>query len=183
MKDKLLGPVDITARTQYQVLCPMFDTTQEEGNFIGAPVERKAITPEGKVWVLNIVKLQNYFLAKDYGFQDIDYTKNNWAQLLSKSIPELAGVNPVELIERLVVQVNLAQPTGTRPNPRIYLVQVSMTRSQITPANGRDAAQGSTAFPVFPTPGLLESRERHIPVLNGVMTTQRSRTVRLQKDD
>jgi len=151
----------------------MFDTTEEEGNFIGAPVSaRKAISADGKVWVLNMIKLQNYFLAKDYGFQLTDFRMNNWNRLFAKSIPELAGVNPQELVSRLVVQVNLAQPTGTRPNPRIYLVQVSMTRSQISPATGTDASQGSTAFPVFPTPGLLASRERLLNVLGGVMRTK-----------
>lgn len=183
MKDKLLGPADTTGRTQYQVLCPMFDTTTVipgivsdspgEGNFIGAPLEeRPAVTIDGKIWVLNVTKIPNYFLAKDYGFQPIDYEKNNWERLKAIAAIEMPGLNEMQLLNSLAIQVNLAQPSGTRTNARIYLVQVSMTRSQITPSVGKDGAQGSSAFPVFPTPGLLASRELFFPLIQGVMTTK-----------
>lgn len=173
MKDKLLGPTDTTGRVQYQVLCPLFDTTQSEGNFLGAPVEdRPAITIDGDAWVFNVARLPSYFLTKDYGFQFEDYKKNNWERLKAIATIEMPGLSDVALLKLLVIRVKLAQPQGTRANARIYLVEVSMTRSQIIPSFGRDAAQGSTAFPVFPTPGLLASRESFFSRVQDVMGTK-----------
>lgn len=159
--DKLHGTVETTSRAQYQVLCPMFDTRAGLGNFIGAPAKNQpAINDDGTVWVLNIVKLQTYFLNKDYGFRPQDYEGENWERLVERVIPVLAGAtDTVEFLNRLRIKVNVALDSKIeKPDPRKFLMQINMTRSQITPSKGRDAGQGSTAFPVIPTPGLLYNR-------------------------
>jgi hypothetical protein len=157
--DRLQGTADVGGFIGSTYICPIFDST-ERGNFqfpddeatrrqFGpAPIKLDPFNspgqPAGTVRVLNILALEGYQLAENYGLSLEDFTMNNWAAVLrsSRDAGEYSSSSR-KFINAITTLVRLERSNWTK-SARRFVVKVT------SPSAGQIIPELSTAIPIFP---------------------------------